>query len=414
MTNYKKQIVSVTAAAMLVLNLATPALAETSITISGNSDNTDNTAHVSQNNTTTVTQNNQANVTNNITSNSDTGNNNANHNTGGNVTVDTGNASTTANVTNNLNSNAANVDSCNCSGDTDVTISGNGDKSDNYVKVDNDNTTYVKQDNNANVKNNVKSNANTGGNDANHNTGGSVKVTTGDASSTTTVTTNANANVAQVGGGNGEGAKFSAMIMGNGDRSDSDIKAYLDNSVNVLQANSAHVYNNVDSNAKTGGNDAKHNTGGDVTIDTGNADIDVDVDNAVNFNAANVDCGCLLDGTAKIASNGDKSDNNIFVDLDGTNNVFQGGEGYGNNANLANKVNSGAKTGYNDADHNTSSDDPSDPEVTTGDSSTKVDVKNSGNTNVVGAPIDWPSMPEMDVTFSFNLSDLIAILGMHS
>lgn len=413
MTKYKKQIVSVAAAAMLVLNLATPVLAETSITISGNGSNSDNTTHVSQSNTTTVTQNNDAHVTNNVTTNSDTGNNNANHNTGGNVNVDTGNATTTSTVSNNLNSNAASVDSCNCNGDTTVDITGNGDKSDNYVKVNGDNSTYVKQDNDANVYNNVKSSANTGKNDANHNTGGDVSVTTGDAKTTSTVTTLANANVAQVGGGNG-GGSFSAIISGNGDRSDNDIRAYLDNSVNVLQSNSAHVTNKVTSDAKTGDNEADHNTGGNVSIDTGNAEVTTTVDNAVNFNAANVDCGCLLDATAKIAGNGDKSDSDIFVDLDGTNNVFQGGEGYGNNAYLNNGVYAGAKTGDNEGEHNTGSADPSDPEITTGDSSTDVDVNNSGNTNVVGAPIEWPAMPEMNVSFSFDLSDLMAILGMHN
>ena len=99
--------------------------------------------------------------------------------------------------------------------------------------------------------------------------------------------------------------------------------------------------NDVDADAKTGENEAEFNTGGDVMIDTGDAKVIAEVDNSVNFNYADVDCGCTWDVTAKIAGNGaeadthhkryhqDKGDNIIALNLNSGQAV-----GQGNDANL--------------------------------------------------------------------------------
>ena len=169
--------------------------------------------------------------------------------------------------------------------------------------------------------------------------------------------------------------------------------------------------------AEKGDNDANLNTGGDVTIDTGNATGDANVDNMVNFNSADVDCGCTWDVLAKIAGNGaDKSEsekrdaNIIKLGLNSTQTV-----GQGNNATLTNNLNDEeleADTGDNEASSNTG-DPGGDPTVRTGDADVVANVSNSGNVNAVGdlLPFDWPDFPS-DVDFSFNLGAFWALFGL--
>lgn len=415
MTNYTKKLVSIAAAGTMLLSMVAPAFADNTITISGNGAGSNNAVVSTQTNTTTVSQSNTATVNNNITTNANTGGNDANYNTGGNVTVNTGDAKTTTNVTNTLNSNAATVAGCNCGSDTDVTVSGNGAKSDNLVTLTNVNTNGVSQANVADVNNNIKSDAKTGGNDANLNTGGDVTIMTGDATAKANVSTIANSNSAMIGGGAGaNGSSATFKIVGNGVGSDNWISAALVNSSSVEQANVADVDNNVDSDAKTGGNDAKFNTGGDVSIDTGDATAKATVDNMVNFNSANVDCGCTFDVLAKIADNGasyyeNETENGIALTLVNGNEI-----GQANVADLSNDVNSDAKTGYNDANLNTGSVEAgNDPAVMTGDATDTTTVDNSGNVNTVGGtPFVLPLPGGTTVGLSFNIQALLAFFGM--
>ncbi len=409
MTNFKKQIVSAAAAGAMLLNVAVPAFASTEIVISGNGAGSNNWTTVGQSNTTTVTQNNSANVTNNVDADASTGGNDANFNTGGDVNVDTGDATTDVSVSNALNSNSADVDCCGA-GDTNVEISGNGTDgqggSVNGVKLKSDNSTTVDQSNKAKVNNNIDTDAKTGYNDANSNTGGYVTINTGKANASATVSTTANVNSAKVGGGLGQSnpsAKF--VISGNGAKSNNSIEAALGNSTVVTQDNDAHVTNDVDADAKTGGNDAEFNTGGDVVIDTGDATTDVDVANAVNFNNADVDCGCLLDVLAKVHGNGADSDNIVKLGLENLQEI-----GQSNEACLFNEVDGDAKTGKNDANSNTGETD-SDPSINTGNATSNTDVENTGNVNNVGDGFDMPEMPEVD--FDFNMAFLWAWFGMN-
>jgi len=416
MTNFKKQIFSVLAAGSLLVSVATPALADTTITISGNGAGSTNFNTVNQTNTNTVTQNNDAHVTNNVTSNASTGGNDADFNTGGNVQVTTGNATTTANVTNALNSNTAQVAGCNCAGDTNVTVSGNGANSNNTVTLGSTNANTVKQDNDASVTNNVDNNAKTGYNDANGNTGGNVQVTTGNATANSTVRTVANSNAASIGGGVGAGnASASFVITGNGAGSKNWINAGLTNANTIDQDNSARIYNDVDSDAKTGGNDAGFNTGGNVEIHSGNAMSGATVDNMVNFNQASLDCGCVTDVLAKINGNGagvneSGSVNTIALGLANVNTI-----GQDNGDCLFNNVDANAKTGYNDANANTGSVMGSDPSVTTGNATNTTGVSNSGNVNNVGGtPFVLPLPGNTSMSFSFSIQALMAFFGMHA
>lgn len=345
--------------------------------------------------------------------------------------VATGDAKTDVAVSTSANSNVAQVDCCGAS-DASVLISGNGEKSVNDAKLNLYNTTTVDQSNKANVRNDVDAKANSGYNDANGNTGGDVIVATGNATSLVDVATAANANWAKVGGSRSDGGHISAMIVGNGKNTDNDIDLVLGNRTDLDQSNHAYVYNDVDAKANSGKNDANGNTGGDVLIDTGNAKVDVAVDNMVNFNAADVDCGCLLDVLAKVAGNGEDSHNDITATLSSTLDVNQDncGSGYEyphevsiydifsryrhSKCAVDNDVNAKADSGKNDADANTGGPEGGDPAVLTGDASSFVDVSNSGNSNAYGVEpeFEWPAFDfGFNLSLDLNWSDLLALLG---
>lgn len=420
MTNFKKQVLSAAAVGAVFLNLAVPAMASTTIEITGNGAGSDNWTTVNQTTTNTVTQNNTANVTNKVNADANTGKNDANFNTGGDVVVSTGDATVKTNIQNALNSNTAEVDCC-PKGDTEVKITGNGAKSDNGVLLNQGSATSVAQNNLANVKNEVDAKAKTGKNDASLNTGGDVLLKTGNAKVESTISTLANVNSAQIGGdshGHSENPSATFVISGNGAGSDNYITAALANATAVAQNNVANIGNEVDADADTGNNDAGFNTGGDVIIGTGDATVKAEVDNAVNFNYADVDCGCTWDVLAKIAGNGADTDHKKYDDEDNliTLGLTSGQSvGQGNLGNLNNDLGDlNAKTGKNDANSNTGEvDGESDPAVVTGDAYIHTGASNSGNTNVVGdMDFDFPEMPEVD--FSFNMGALWTFFGLSS
>lgn len=408
MTNFKKKLITGIASGAILLNAFTPlAFASTTIEISGNGSSSDNTANVTTSTTTTVVQTNDAKVSNNVDADATTGNNDANDNTGGDVVISTGNAEANVDVSTKVNENKADVNGCNCDSDADVLISGNGSKSDNDANLTTSNDVSVFQTNKADVYNDIDTDANTGGNDAKRNTGGDVTILTGDASTDVDVKTQANANWASVGGNNGGSSDISLKILGNGSKSDNSIYLTSDQSVVLVQDNAAYVYNKVDADAKTGHNDANDNTGGDVTIDTGDADVNVDVDNWVNFNAADIDCGCLTDVLAKISGNGSDSDNDIKAKIAKELSEFQD-----NASDLYNYVDGDAKTGDNDAKRNTGpvAHDPT--EIMTGDATSDTTVNNSGNVNVLGPSVDWHLPEGFDLDFHFDLSILLSLLHL--
>ncbi|MCX7928210.1 MAG: hypothetical protein N2558_00805 [Patescibacteria group bacterium] len=400
-----KKFVTVFAAVVLLVQSALPAFAATTIVVSGNGADSKNQTDVSVSQTTNVVQSNNANVTNQVKANANTGGNKANKNTGGDVAVHTGDASVDTKISNTLNTNAASVDCCN-KGDVDVKISGNGADSRNNVDLSVSNSTLVSQTNNANVKNNVDAYAGTGYNESNKNTGGDSVIRTGDASVTTEVSTSANANSARV-GANGNGAKtLSAWVVGNGADSRNDLDLDFGHDLNVVQNNSASVYNKVDVDAGTGSNKANKNTGGDFVIETGDATVDVVVDTMTNFNWADVDCGCLFDVLAKIHGNGYDSRNDIEAVFDDSLGVFQSNGGYG----VDNLVYADAGTGYNESKKGTGY-DGSDPYIKTGDAESYVEVTNGGNSNVYGETPEWEfPMYGFNLNISFNLRDLLEFL----
>lgn len=429
MINIKKTLTSAIAAGTILVNVATPAFAATTtLTVSGNGRDTVNTVEVDTSKTTTVVQDNSADVTNKVNVDANTGGNKIQDNSGGNSSVDTGNVDTKVEVSTATNVNNAKVDCC-VTGNTDVVVSGNLRGSENDVKLNNSNSTAVFQENKSDVKNEIDVKGKTGHNTIKDNAGGDVAIDTGNVSSEVKVSNTGNTNSARVGGsGAGEGsADVSAKILGNGRNSDNDIELDLGREVLLVQSNRADVDNDIDVKSYTGDNDVKDTAGGEVLIDTGDVDTTIEVDNAVNFNWADVACDCLLgDIEAKIAENLRDSESEIVAVLGDSTEVFQGNcaehqglasfESLGrrHDCEVENELDVYSSTGKNEAKDNAGDVlEESDPEILTGDATHEVKVDNGGNVNVFGDVSDW-ELPEgfhgVNVTF-----DLGALLGwLHS
>lgn len=414
MTKLQRRVAGAIATGALLVNTVLPVFAATTVVIEGNGPDTVNTVDVEQNNTVGVQQDNYASIHNKIEVTADTGDNSVNKATGGDVSVETGDAEANVVVVNSVNSNAAEVDCCD-TGDVDLLIANNGPDTTNLIELEADKEgsgVYVTQNNRADVHNMVVVEAETGGNEVNKSTGGDVEVDTGDATVSVAVSTAGNSNSAMVGGG-GTGA-LSAWIVGNGPDTKNKIDLDLAHSVLVNQSNYASVHNMVKAGADTGDNSVNKATGGDVSVDTGDADVTVGVDNSVNFNWASLDCGCLLgDFTYKIAGNGPDSRNLLDIDL--------GGGVWANQSNVAgsgimNGIGAFALTGNNDVDKSTGSVD-GDPAVDTGDATINAGVQNSGNSNVVGGMpgFGWLEMPDFggyEWDFGFNWAVFFAWMNV--
>lgn len=400
---------AVSTAALLTGSVASVAFGTTTVTISGNGSDSDNTSNVSVNTSKSIFQTNTANIQNNIDIDAKTGDNEANDNTGGEVEISTGNANVSSSVSNSANSNVASVGCGDCDNDTEIKISGNGSDSDNTVNFQNNSATDVVQANYANVSNYVDVDAKTGGNDANDNTGGEVSIETGDADVVVDVKNAVNQNVASV-GGNG-GGDVDVEISGNGSGSDNEANVGINSLTTVFQNNVADISNDIDVDAETGDNDAKDNTGGEVSIETGDANVEVDVENKANFNGLDLSgCDCEMDLDVKVAGNGSDSDNkanvqlnsvlaaiqdNVF-DCDGENELWSLSDS-NDDKDSCNDVDVDSKTGGNDANDNTVGDDE-DPVVETGDAGADVDVSTEANSNVLGEMdgFNLPELPDMD------------------
>lgn len=159
---------------------------EITIFVSGNGSESVSAADVTITTTTTVDQVNTAEITNNIDINANTGGNTADNNTGGDTTISTGDITGEVDILNIGNVNAAGPSS-NTTSTTDVSITDNGTGSTNTVTINLSNPFNLSQNNSAEIENNVNIDANTGGNSASGNTGGSANISTGDISFATNI-----------------------------------------------------------------------------------------------------------------------------------------------------------------------------------------------------------------------------------
>ena len=170
---------------------------------------------------------------------------------------------------------------------TDVTVQGNGHKSDNTVKVKNVQKNTVSQSNTSAVINVTAVLQNTGGNKANGNTGGNTGITTGNTKSTVTNTTMTGGNVAHVDSCGCADSDTVVTVKKNGSKSDNKVTVKNKNVSTVSQSNEAFVMNGTLVGQNTGMNKANHNTDGDVSVSTGNTHSDVTNDVTTGSNELN-------------------------------------------------------------------------------------------------------------------------------
>lgn len=147
------------------------------------------------------------------------------------------------------------------SADWELSIHGNGSRSDNSIDVDVDKSVVVSQSNNTRIDNNVNVRNVTGLNSASGNTGGDVSINTGDAEANVDIMNVAGQNIANIGLCGGCDEDFKLDISGNGSWSDNSISFDLNKSVVVDQDNDTDIDNDVNVENVTGNNSASGGNG---------------------------------------------------------------------------------------------------------------------------------------------------------
>jgi hypothetical protein len=428
MTKFQKSIATALAVGSMFIQVtSTVFAATTTLVITGNGADTNNDVNVTKNTANFVQQTNQTSVSNDIQVTSKTGDNSADDNTGGGVEVKSGDSTVNVTVKNELNTNAAEMAPCgSCQTDVTATVSGNGKGSDNDLNLNlnasDKSNNQINQTNVANVDNHVDVKADTGKNSIDDTTGGDAKVTSGTSNVTMTVNTIANANSAAIIGNDSSGS-VEASVMNNGADTDNDINLGLNSANWIEQTNVTSIDNSLHADSYTGDNSIDDSTGGLVEIQSGDSDITAHVDNVAGFNAADLSCCSTGDVSAKVAGNGEDSDNYLAANLDNVQGAEQANlcGGHYDSHNLLsmrgdepcfdNHLSLDGYTGDNSADDNTGAVD-GDPSVTTGDSNSTVTVQNNGGANSFGVEMPaWSDFPTsgtgFDFSFSFDLSALM-------
>lgn len=256
----------------------------------------------------------------------------------------------------------------------EVTISGNGSGSSSEVNVAQNTQTNVEQNNQAQVSNDVDSDLNTGDNSASSNTGGETGITTGDVSAQTSIENDLNSSVVNI---ECCPQDSSYTISGNGTDSENNITINNDSSTSVTVTQNATVTNNISGSANTGDNSADDNSGGNVSIDTGDINAKVEVSNKTNMALVTAPSGQGGDIKVKISSNGSGSVNNIVLTFNNNTEVV-----IENNSTLANILNWYANTGGNSANGNTGGD----VKIKTGNILLDILLENIANKSIVDIP----------------------------
>lgn len=175
-------------------------------------------------------------------------------------------------------------------------------------------------------------------------------------------------------------------IYGNGALSDNRVSYNASNTTSVNQTNNTDINNNVTVSNNTGHNTASGNTGGNVSIQTGDANANVSISNMAGVNIANLS-GQPMNNNASIdiMGNGAFSNNavNYFNRTSTTLNQS-------NDTRIANNVDVNNNTGYNTVNNNTGSynwpwmrdnHNNGSTTISTGNANASVSIENKGNVN---------------------------------
>jgi hypothetical protein len=258
---------------------------------------------------------------------------------------------------------------------TAAEISGNGAQSENEVEVETEQEQVVVQQNTAVVKNHIEAEVSSGDNEASDNTNGEVAIHTGPATANTNINNKVNASVALIEDCPGCNEDIGAKISGNGAESENEIDIDSETQTEIFQENKAEIDNCVDTDVESGDNEAENNTGGDVTITTGPATANTNVNNLANANWAAIvssfSSGPAWKG-AEISGNGAKSENEIEIEQKRFITIVQD-----NWAEIFNRVEAEVSSGDNEASDNTNGD----VVIHTGPATANINLNNKANFN---------------------------------
>ena len=267
----------------------TPYVRALEIEVSGNGSGSTNEVATQVSTQTVVQQTNEADVTNAVTTDANTGGNTASENTGGSTSIETGDVA--QNVSIETAANTSSVETPCCASETDISISGNGEGSQNSVDLTKTQETNITINQDADVLNKVNGNANTGNNTANDNNG-NVSIQTGDIHVSGGIE-NGPINVHHV-SASAPGEDLSVKIFGNGTGSQNRISLNIFDPVIVFINSNADIDNFVHWDLNTGQNEANGNNG-DVSIVTGDIIFDFFIKNGpINVGEVDIDCCHLL------------------------------------------------------------------------------------------------------------------------
>jgi hypothetical protein len=143
-------------------------------------------------------------------------------------------------------------------------------------------------------------------------------------------------------------------VAGNGAFSDNNVRLSDRNSSSVTQRNDTRISNDVENRLNTGGNHASFNTGGSVTIYSGDANATTSIANEAGSNVASLSnsCGCNSGGTnVAVSGNGAFSSSNVSASNWNREQFVQN-----NRTIFRNEVLNNINTGKNYADFNTGTD----------------------------------------------------------
>lgn len=418
--------------------------------------NSDGNSDGGSGNTTSISNHNDANVNNSVNLDADSGNNTANYNTG-NGSVSSGNANIVLSVLNFINTvfiapNGGQISLLfdqiigNLVGDyiidpdtgeaysqtgsrLDIGNSNTGAGSSNNAFVNLGSSTRIDNDNDGVLDNDINLSANTGGNQANYNTGNG-SVSSGDANISLNLLNFLNSTFLATGNGllgilsifgNFDGnlvipstllASSSASTTfplnveisneNTGADSVNNATATIDNSLDIDNDNNADISNDLEISGTSGNNDSSYNTGSG-SVDSGNVDVNVAVGNTANQNiigdsifyiiinvlgnwsgsnllasllGATVIPNAAGDGETIVLQNlntGANSENNATLVASNSTEISNN-----NDATIDNNILISANTGNNSASYNTGN-----GSVSSGDVNVLANILNLANINVV-------------------------------
>lgn len=153
--------------------------------------------------------------------------------------------------------------------DTAVVISGNGSNTDNTAHFENNTETTVSQSNELAIGVDIAANANSGGNEANNNTGTNANVSSGNATAAGGVLVEGGSNEASLNCGCDAQGTSVVAVEGNGSGSNNMAHLMSSNSFSLTQNQAALIGASLQTNASSGMNSSNNNTGGSTHITGG-------------------------------------------------------------------------------------------------------------------------------------------------